>query len=127
MKLQISRALVDQMVAHAAQSPHVEVCGILFGQREIVTSIESCANVAEYPATSFEIDPAALIAAHRRARAGGARLIGCYHSHPSGDFALSRRDTASADEGQIWVLIAGTQAGAWVMRDGRWAAFQQLT
>ena len=127
MKLQISRALVDQMIEHAAQSPHVEVCGLLFGEREIVTSIQRCANVAEHPATSFEIDPAALIAAHKDARAGGANVIGCYHSHPNGDFALSERDRVNAYEGQIWVLIAGHQVGAWVMQDGEWADFEQLT
>ncbi len=127
MKLQISRALVDQMIEHAAQSPHVEVCGLLFGEREIVTSIESFANVAEHPAISFEIDPAALIAAHKASRAGGAKVIGCYHSHPNSDFTLSERDTAGAEEGQIWMLIAGHQAGAWVMLGGRWTAFQQLT
>jgi desampylase len=127
MKLQISRALVDQMITHASQSPQVEVCGLLFGEREIVTSVQPCANVADDPATHFEIDPAALIAAHKAARARAAAIIGCYHSHPNGDFALSEYDKEGAEEGQIWILIARNQAAAWMMRDGQWAAFQQLT
>ena len=127
MKIEISRALVDQMIAHAAHSSHVEVCGLLFGEGRRVVATMACANIADDPATSFEIDPAALIAAHKGARAGGANVIGCYHSHPNGDFALSERDRVNAYEGQIWVLIARHQVGAWVMQDGEWADFQQLT
>jgi desampylase len=127
MKLQISRALVDQMITHASQSPQTEVCGLLFGEREIVASVKSCANVADDPASHFEIDPAALIAAHKAARAGAATIIGCYHSHPNSDFALSEHDKEGAEEGQIWILIARNQIGAWLMSDGDWVAFAQLT
>lgn len=127
MKLQISRALVDQMIEHAAQRPDIEVCGMLFGAKNKVSAVQPCANVADDPASHFEIDPAALIAAHKAARAGGAAIIGCYHSHPNGDFALSEYDKEGAEEGQIWILIARNQAGAWLMCDGDWVAFAQLT
>jgi desampylase len=118
MTVQISRALIDQMIAHAASEPTREVCGLLLGAGHAVAEVQACANVAAEPATSFEIDPAALIAAHKSARAGGLAVVGCYHSHPNGSLALSPRDVASAYEGQIWALIADGRVAAWVMEDG---------
>jgi desampylase len=113
MKLRISRALQMQMLAEAAASPDVEVCGLLFGAGDAVSAIQPCTNVAPNPARQFEIDPAALIAAHKAERAGGPRLIGCYHSHPNDVLTLSPDDLASATEGQIWLLIAGNALAAW--------------
>ena len=94
MTITISRALHADLLALAAAEPEREVCGLLFGGSERIDAIQPCANVSENPADSFEIDPAALIAAHKDARAGGRRLIGCYHSHPNGVPEPSARDAA---------------------------------
>jgi desampylase len=81
---------------------------------EAVEKVQRCANVAGNPATAFEIDPAALIAAHKTERAGGARLIGHYHSHPNGACAPSAVDASNADAvGQYWLIIAGGEIGMW--------------
>ena len=56
------------MMAEASSSPTHEVCGLLFGVGLQVLEIEPAANVADDPARRFEVDPAALIAAHRRGR-----------------------------------------------------------
>ena len=83
----------------------------------------ACPNVHAEPSRHFEIDPAALLRAHREARAGGAAVIGHYHSHPSGDPTPSRTDAASAaPDGAIW-LIVGRGLGvdgarAWVAVEG---------
>ncbi|MFM9852426.1 MAG: Mov34/MPN/PAD-1 family protein [Sphingomonadaceae bacterium] len=122
MTVQISRALIDRMIAHAASDPLREVCGLLLGAGHGVADMQACANAAADPATSFEIDPAALIAAHKAARAGGLAVIGCYHSHPNGVLALSPHDLASAYEGQIWVLIVRGSVGMWVKENGMMVA-----
>lgn len=103
------------MLAEAAAAPGREVCGLLFGlEDESVTAIQPCANVAAEPARIFEIDPASLIAAHKAQRAGGARLIGCYHSHPDGQAEPSPRDgEAALDEGKLWLIIAADRIRAW--------------
>ncbi|MFK3890005.1 M67 family metallopeptidase [Sphingomonas sp. NPDC079357] len=91
-----------------------EICGLLLGDGVVVTRLLPCRNVAADPATRFEIDPAALIAAHRSARGGGERIIGHYHSHPSGIARPSPRDAAdAAPDGSIWLIVAGEAVTAW--------------
>lgn len=107
----ISRQVLDDLFARAAASPDAEICGLLFGEAGRITAAQPAANVAADPTRRFEIDPAALIAAHRAGRGGGARLIGHYHSHPTGDPASSPRDAAeSAGDGMLWLVIAGGEA-----------------
>ena len=114
MRLRISRSLLDQLLLEAAGSPGAEICGLLFGAADRVTAGQRCCNVASDPATGFEIDPAALIAAHRAARNGGPAIAGCYHSHPQGPPRPSARDAASAaPDGQFWLILAGGAAQAY--------------
>ena len=87
---------------------------MLFGTEGRIEAAEACANVAENPARRFEIDPAALFAAHRRARNGGPQVIGHYHSHPSGHAVPSARDAAQAmGDGAVWMILGGGVARAW--------------
>ena len=70
--------------------------------------------MASDPATRFELDPVALLAAHRRARQGGPRIVGHYHSHPTGFARPSVRDAAEAvPDGALWLLVAGGEVTAW--------------
>jgi histidine phosphotransferase ChpT len=113
MAVGISRAHIDAILAHAKESPDVEVCGLLLGRGRRIEAVQPTANVAAKPATAFEIDPAALIAAHRAARSGGPQVIGCYHSHPDGKPEPSRTDVAAAQERDIWCIVAGGAVGFW--------------
>jgi proteasome lid subunit RPN8/RPN11 len=114
MPVQLSSALHQQLLGEAeAAHPH-ECCGLLFGTPDRIEQARPCRNVADDPARTFEIDPAALIAAERAARNGGARLIGHYHSHPNGRAEPSPRDAAdAARDGRLWLIIAAGQIGAW--------------
>lgn len=118
MELRISRALIDEILHAAAATPDVEICGLLLGRDGAVTELLPCTNVAADPRDSFEIDPAALIAAHRSARNGGPALIGHYHSHPNGRADPSARDAAAAEPGSHWIIAGGGEARAWYM-DGQ--------
>jgi proteasome lid subunit RPN8/RPN11 len=114
MRLEISSALSARLLAEAAASPNAEICGLLFGSERTIEGAESCANVAAEPTRRFEIDPVALLAAHRRARGGGAAVIGCYHSHPSGSPLPSATDAESAmGDGAVWIILGGGEALAW--------------
>ncbi len=122
--LAISRSLLDEIRASAGSSDD-EVCGLLLGPARhdgdhTVTSIQPCRNVAANPARHFEIDPAALIAAHRSARTNGRPILGHYHSHPSGDPIPSATDAAAASpDGWIWLIAAQGEVHAWrAVRDG---------
>ena len=111
--VEISIRLRDELIAAAAGSA-VEVCGLLLGRGERVERALPCRNVAATPATRFELDPAALLSAHRAARAGGAAVLGHYHSHPSGEPNPSPRDAAdAAPDGSLWLIVAGRSVTAW--------------
>lgn len=114
MAVTISRMLLDQIQAIAA-ADRAEVCGLLLGVAGRIEAIAPAANVAPDPARHFELDPAALIAAHRAARAGRAQIIGHYHSHPSGVAVPSATDAAcAAPDGSLWLIVAGGDARLWV-------------
>lgn len=114
MRLEISSTLMARLLGEAGGSPEREICGLLFGSARAIDATERCANVAADPARRFEIDPAALFAAHRRARAGGATVLGCYHSHPTGRPEPSATDAASAmGDGAVWIILGGGEARAW--------------
>jgi proteasome lid subunit RPN8/RPN11 len=113
MRLKISSTLLARLVAESAASAN-EVCGLLFGTGEEVLHAVKCANVAADPATTFEVDPASLIAAHKAARAGGPALVGHYHSHPTGSAEPSARDAEAAmGDGALWLILTKTGGRLW--------------
>jgi desampylase len=110
----ISRAAREQILAEAAKTPEAEVCGLLFGEKSRIVSALPTKNIANNPASSFEIDPAALFRAIRAERDGGERIIGHYHSHTNGLTRPSDRDTEMAlDTGRIWIIVAAGEMDAW--------------
>jgi desampylase len=121
-RVSISSALLDELQAASAASPGAEICGLLYGRPDAIFMAEACANVAPTPDRAFELDPAALIAAHRRARAGGPAIIGHYHSHPSGRAEPSAIDAEAAPpDGALWLILTAGEARLWrATPDGAW-------
>lgn len=118
MTVRIARHALAEIRADCAARAPQEACGLLLGCAGTVESIRSAANIAETPHTRFEIDPAALFAAHRAARAGGSALVGCYHSHPGGSAFPSRTDAARAlDMGWIWLIVGEDGEKAYRVRE----------
>lgn len=114
MQVAISSELTARIVTLAAANPAVEVCGLLLGTVDHVTDIVMAANVAADPARTFEVDPVIHFAAQRAARAGAPALVGCFHSHPSGNFAPSEHDCAMIGQiGELWLITDGQRVRAW--------------
>lgn len=112
-----SGALAALLGDAQARAPH-EACGILLGDGLRVARAIACANIHPGPETHFEIDPQALIDAHRAARAAaegaGAQVVGYYHSHPSGPPHPSATDRAMAPgDGSIWAIVAQGAISFW--------------
>lgn len=106
MVLQVASGVIATLIAEAASAAPAECCGILLGAGR-VEAARPAANVAADPLRHFEIDPAALIAAHRAARTGGLPVIGYYHSHPSGHPVPSATDCEHAGgDGSVWAIVA---------------------
>lgn len=118
MQVEVTSEALSLMRAHAAAAHPREACGILLGEGARITEARAAANVHPRPETHFEIDPQALIDAHRAARHQGApQVIGYFHSHPVGEAAPSATDRACASgDGRVWAIIAGSDVTFW--RDG---------
>lgn len=110
------------MIAETASAAPAECCGLLLG-REAIERALPAANVAADPLRYFEIDPQALIFAHRAAREGGPQVLGYYHSHPSGHPVPSATDCEHAGgDGAIWAIVAGGEVRFWRDAPGGFAA-----
>ena len=113
----ITHASLDAIFTQAAEAHPHECCGLLLGEGGRITHAHPTANVHPDPATHFEIDPAALIAAYKAEREGGPRILGYYHSHPNGRAEPSPTDRASAaHDGKVWAIAANGQVR--FFRDG---------
>ena len=114
MRLEVTRGVLATLRDEAQRAHPLECCGLLLGHGQRIDSAQPTANVHADPARCFEIDPEALIAAHRAARAGGPQVLGYYHSHPNGsaDPSLTDRAMASGD-GRIWAIIGEPETGWW--------------
>ena len=111
------------LIAEAKRAFPLEACGLLLGRTDAIDHATVCANIHPTPLTHFEIDPAALIAAHRAARAGGPAIAGYWHSHPTGHAVPSATDQASASgDGHIWAIVAGADVAFWRDTPGRFEA-----
>lgn len=124
MVIEVTSGAMATLLAEAQRAAPLECCGLLLGTPIRIEQAMPAANVHADPAAHFEIDPATLIAAHKAERAGGPRLIGYYHSHPSGMAEPSAVDRAMASgDGRIWAIIAGSAVSFW--RDAA-AGFEPL-
>lgn len=106
--MQLAAAARAQMLAAAARALPHEACGLLFGAAGHIRTATIARNIAAEPWHRFEIDPAHLFAAQRRARTGPERLLGCWHSHPGGRPCPSVLDRAGVqDLAWLWLIVAG--------------------
>ncbi|MDB5697485.1 MAG: hypothetical protein JWN69_289 [Alphaproteobacteria bacterium] len=117
MKCRISRDLLDRFAAEAEAAAPREVCGLLLGNRGMISASVALPNSADDPFRGFAIAPADQFAAARAARAAGLRILGCYHSHPSGVTTPSLADAAQAGEaGFYWMIVHGARRRLWISR-----------
>lgn len=117
MVVEVTSGVMATLREEAEKAAPKECCGLLLGQGRWITEARAAENVAEDPLRRFEIDPVALLAAHKQARAGGPELVGYYHSHPDGHPRPSATDCEHAGgDARVWAIIAGGEVTFW--RDG---------
>lgn len=115
MSLTLSAQAIQAMLDAARIAHPLESCGLLLGSGHRIHTAVPATNVAPDPARHFEIDPGALIAAHRAARNGsGPDVAGYFHSHPNGLARPSATDThRAARDGRIWAIVAASAITCW--------------
>ncbi len=100
--VQISQALVDEMVAHAKADLPNECCGILAAPEGKVEKAYRMSNVEASP-FRFSMDPVELVKVDSEAGDNGWDLLAIYHSHTGSEAYPSDTD----------VRIAGGTAALW--------------
>jgi len=117
MDVRVTRPALDRLLTEAVRAAPEECCGLLLGHGSLIEEARPAANVAADPLRRFEIDPQALVDAHRAERNGGPQVLGYYHSHPASPAEPSATDRAqAAHDGSVWA-IAG-EGGVTFWRDG---------
>jgi len=117
MEIELTSGVMATLIAESAKAAPEECCGLLLGEGALIAEAMPAQNVAEDRLTRFEIDPMALLAAHKAARAGGAQVLGYYHSHPKGHPVPSATDCEHASgDARLWAIVAGDKVAFW--RDG---------
>lgn len=123
--LAVARSVIETLLAEASRTAPNECCGLLFGGEHRIECALPARNVHPSPRTHFEIDPAALIAAHKAEREGGPPVAGYYHSHPTGPAVPSATDCASASgDARVWAIVGRDGIAFW--RDAR-SGFEPLS
>ena len=111
----LAQAARETMVEFARAAFPREACGLLLGEGGQIRAATFALNVHPEPLRHFEIDPAALIAAHKAAREGGPHVLGYWHSHPNGLACPSDTDRAHASgDGRLWAIVANGAISLWV-------------
>jgi proteasome lid subunit RPN8/RPN11 len=95
MALHLTRAQVDDMIAHARAELPKECCGILAGRGESVARVFRARNADDSEYT-FHIDDRDLLRISKEIDDLELELIGFYHSHPWSEATPSRTDIARA-------------------------------
>lgn len=114
MKWAISRPLSERLLSEAKSAGRREICGLLIGGEGRIDDALPVRNIAPDPERAFLLDPAEHLRRSREARVAGRRVVGCYHSHPSGDARPSATDGAGAFEaGFHWLILGGGKAALW--------------
>jgi proteasome lid subunit RPN8/RPN11 len=123
MSIEVTSGVLATLLKEAAKAAPNECCGLLLGSGARIVEVRPAANIHPDPRVRFEIDPAALIAAHRAARAGGREVLGYYHSHPAGHPVPSATDCEhSCGDRRAWVIIGGGEVQFWSDEPGGFAA-----
>ncbi len=123
--LYLSDPLRRRILAALEEAYPDEGCGLLIGRRGADGGIEAdeiapSANKAADRRHAFEVDPALILAWHKRLRGTAREIVGVYHSHPDGPAEPSPRDLARAwDPALVWLIAAVGPDGA-----GDLAAFE---
>ncbi len=112
--MRILRHVLESIVSHARQSHPLECCGILLAEgpaSKVVTRALPAKNAAENPKERYVVGLKAHIRAVKMECARTARIVGYYHSHPSGGCGPTQRDAEQAVPATSY-LIVGINGGS---------------
>ncbi len=104
-EIQLPRSITNQLLHLALQSPEQEVCGLIGSKEGIASSFHPITNIAEQPATRFQLDQKQQINAMACIRDNNESLFAIFHSHPTAPAIPSTTDIALASYPEAIQLI----------------------
>jgi len=116
--LLIDPANMARLMHHATTCVPNECCGLLIG-RSIeegvwIDRVVEASNIAESDRRRhFQVDWSTLLQTSKELRGTPQKLVGMYHSHPTGSFHPSSRDLSGAWPGYSCVILLPTSDGSW--------------
>ena len=90
--MRISRALYDEIVAHARAEAPRECCGLVAADDGEAVRVYRAGNAYEHPMYGYRVDEAELYRAHADIEDAGLALGAIYHSHPRSPAVPSQTD-----------------------------------
>ena len=108
--IKLPLVLKERILAHALADPEVEVCGLVGGSDNLVTSIYPVSNIAQDPGHRFLMSPEGQIESMRRIREAGEDMIGIYHSNPDSAAEPSATDLEMAAYPDLFYFIISLQS-----------------
>lgn len=105
--MKISRALIDEMVAHAREDLPNECCGLVGGREGEAAEVVRVLNAAASP-LRYEMDSQGQYDALKSIEDGGGELLAIYHSHTKSAAYPSQTDVnqARAWPEQVYVIVS---------------------
>jgi len=103
--LQLPRALVNQILAHAQQNPDEEICGLISKKNGKANHYYRITNVADSKTNRFEMSGAEQISAMKKMRSQDAKLLAIVHSHPDAPAIPSETDRKENQYTDIFYLV----------------------
>ncbi len=115
--VEISYAIVQNLLEHAQKTPEIEVCGMLGGITPSsvvsITAWQALPNIAQQPGHAYQFDPEPFIQTYYAWQRREIDWLGVYHSHPTGPLMPSQTDIAQAHYADKIHLIMGEIMGEW--------------
>ena len=122
--LTLTRAYVDEIIAHARQDAPNECCGIIAGRNGTANKLYRAIN-AEASPYRYNVDPKDLLRIYRDIDGNGWDVLAIYHSHTHTEAYPSPTDVRLAAWPDAYYLIVSLQDDtnpvlrAFRIRDGK--------
>jgi proteasome lid subunit RPN8/RPN11 len=121
--VKILKSAYDGIIKHAESGYPNEVCGVLIGKEDRITSFKECRNLnRERARDRYELDPLSFREADDWARSNGMEILGIYHSHPDHPSRPSGFDRERAWPEWVYIILSidvgkYNDGRAWILKD----------
>ena len=116
--LELPRAMIDQVIAHARRDHPDEACGVIAGKDGAATRVVEMANAERSP-TFYRFDAVEQLRVWRSMDDADEVPLVIYHSHTATEAHPSRTDISLASEPDAHYLLVSTRAEAEEVRSFR--------